>query len=219
MLAIPKSLVLVKVRCPNGQQTISLYAREHKARAGRVIPMANQPLELYLHGQSSKPRVVTADANEVLRDVLVRNAVIAEQAGDRGLLIFVGECEEAIAEDEAVENGNDTHAPVDITLTVEVLELKRHRHVHFHQCRYVAVSVNFNGATKQRKFSPATTVGIVARSARKKFRLDPVAAAEYVLRICKSTEQPRADKHLGELVKPTECSICFDLVKEVTPQG
>jgi hypothetical protein len=42
---------------------------------------------------------------------------------------------------------------------------------------------------------------------------------DYVLQIAGGTEQPRPDKHLGELVSGTTCALAFDLVKEVTPQG
>ncbi|MFZ3327502.1 MAG: hypothetical protein WA231_17175 [Methylocella sp.] len=82
------------------------------------------------------------------------------------------------------------------------------------------VEVNFGGKTKRHKFSPATTIAVVTEWARKKFpNLDAAAAAEYVLQICGTTAQPRSDEHLGELVAAATCSICFDLVKEVTPQG
>jgi hypothetical protein len=62
-------------------------------------------------------------------------------------------------------------------------------------------------------------VGTVAEWARKKFHLDAATAHEYVLQLCNTTDQPRPDKHLGELVDAPQCSICFNLVKEVTPQG
>ncbi|MGB8840128.1 MAG: hypothetical protein WCC64_03570, partial [Aliidongia sp.] len=95
-----------------------------------------------------------------------------------------------------------------------------HRHVHCHHCWHVVVEVNFGGKTKRHKFSPATTIAVVTEWARKKFpNLDAAAAAEYVLQICGTTAQPRSDEHLGELVAAATCSICFDLVKEVTPQG
>jgi hypothetical protein len=85
---------------------------------------------------------------------------------------------------------------------------------------HVAVELNFGGKTKRRRFSPATTVGVVTEWARKKFRnLDPAAVAEYVSEICGTSTQPRPTEHLGELVCATTCSICFNLVKEVTPQG
>ena len=124
-----------------------------------------------------------------------------------------------MSEPDETEDGEDEHAPVDVTLTLEVLELKRHRHMHVHRCRHVAVEVNFSGRTKRRKFSPAATIGVVTQWARKKFQLDPAAAAEYVLQLCSSTEQPRPDEHLGELVEPPKCSICFDLVKESHAAG
>ena len=179
--------------------------------------MTTQDLEIYLHDQSGRARVIAARTDEILRDVLTRYEVLEKHDGN--VLVFVGECEEAIAEADEVEGGIDRHEPVDLSLTLEVLELKRHRHIHVHRCRHVAVAVNFGNLTKHHKFSPATTVGTVTRWARKKFRLDTAAASEYVLRICDSSDQPRPDKHLGELAKPTACSICFDLVKEITPQG
>jgi hypothetical protein len=58
----------------------------------------------------------------------------------------------------------------------------------------------------------------VTKWARRKFRIDNAVASEYVLQICGTTEVPRSDVHLGELVK-NKCSLCFHLVKEVTPQG
>lgn len=92
--------------------------------------------------------------------------------------------------------------------------------MHCHHCWHVVVEVNFGGKTKRHKFSPATTIAVVTEWARKKFpNLDAAAAAEYVLQICGTTAQPRSDEHLGELVAAATCSICFDLVKEVTPQG
>lgn len=178
--------------------------------------MENEEIELFAHGEGGRPRVVPARRAETLRTVLGR---FEEVGGGDEILVFVGECEEALAEGDEVEDGADGHAPVDIDLTVEVLEIERHRHIHCHRCRHVAVEVNFGGAAKRHRFSPATTVGVAARWARRKFRLDPASAAEYVLQLCNSTTQPRAGEHLGELVKAPMCSICFDLVKEITPQG
>jgi len=179
--------------------------------------MAHEELELFVHGHGAKPRVVKVSTGEVLRDVLIRFEIIKE--GQDDVLVFIGECEEALFEPDEIEDGVDKHAPVDVALTIEVLELKRHHHIHVHKCRHVAVEVNFSGKAKRRRFSPATTVGTVAHWARKKFHLDKAAAAEYVLQLRNSTERPRPDKHLGELVEPHKCAICFDLVKEVTPQG
>jgi hypothetical protein len=178
--------------------------------------MTNGELELFVHGQGVKPKVVVASLGDTLRDVLIRVEAIERTGPD--VFVFVGECEEALIEPED-SDGVDQDAPVDINITLEALEIKRHRHVHYHRCRHVAVEVNFGGDTKHRKFSPATTIGVVTQWARKKFRLDGAAAAEYVLQICKSTDQPRSDEHLGELVEAPKCSICFDLVKEITPQG
>jgi hypothetical protein len=179
--------------------------------------MAGQELELFVHVQGAKPQVVVASSGDTLRDVLTRAGVIKE--GQHDILVFVGESGEALGEADDVEDGADQQAPVDLSLTLEKLDVGKHRHVHIHRCRHVAVEVNFGGKTKRRKFAPAATIGVVTQWARKKLDLDPAAAAEYVLRLCNSTEHPRADVPLGDLVQAPKCSICFDLVKEVTPQG
>jgi hypothetical protein len=172
-------------------------------------------LEIFLHG-ADKPQVVTAGSGDVLHDVLVKAGVLRE--GDKEVFVFVGECDDALNHGGDSDDGEDDHKPVELHLTLEVLDLRRHRHVHVHRCRRIAVEVNFGGKSKKHKFSPAATVGTVTEWARRKFRLDPASASEYVLQICNTTEQPRSDVHLGQLVK-AECALCFDLVKEVTPQG
>lgn len=179
--------------------------------------MATGELEIFVHGQGVKPQVIVAALTDTLRDVLARSGVVRE--GQHDIFVFVGESDEALHETTDSSPGAETQAPVDANWTLERLDLRRHRHVHCHRCRHVVVDVNFGGHTKGRKFSPAATVGVVTRWARRVLHLDPAAAAEYVLRLCGSTEQPRPDKHLGELVHGATCSLCFDLVKEVTPQG
>src|ERR1051326_1175889 len=116
--------------------------------------MILQETELFLHGQGAKPRSILAAMNEPLHETLARVGVLKENAGE--IFVFLGECEEALGEPDEVEDGCDTHAPVDINLTVEVLEIERHRHVHCHTCRHVGVDVTFNGKTKRHKFSPST---------------------------------------------------------------
>lgn len=179
--------------------------------------MTGEAIELFIHSQGAKPKAAVAGSHEVLRDVLVRAEVITE--GQQELLVFVGEWEEALSEASEIENGEDSHAPVDVSLTIEALELDRHHHLHVHRCKRVAVEVRFNGVTKRHRFSPATTIAVVTQWARKKFNLDPAAGADYVLEICDTTKHPRPNEHLGELVEPPMCAICFKLVREITPQG
>lgn len=178
--------------------------------------MAAKQLEIFLHGAGPKPKVVETASTDILMEVLVRVGAATPGAAD--ILVFVGEWDEALQEPEDVEDGADQHAPADVTKSLEDLALERHRHVHVHRCRHIAVKVNFM-KTKHHRFSPAATVATATAWARKKFHIDPATASEYVLQFCSNTKQPRADEHLGELVGAGDCSLCFDLVKEVTPQG
>ena len=179
--------------------------------------MESQEIEHFVHAPGGKPKVAVAAAEDTLRDVLIRLEVIRDEPD--GLHIFVGECVEALNEADEIDNGADEQATVDVSLTLAVLEIHRHRHVHVHRCRHVAVDVNFGGKTKRHRFSPNTTVGVATDWARRKFHLDPAVANEYVLQLCGSLVQPRSDEHLGDLVQGEACSICFDLVKELTPKG
>lgn len=179
--------------------------------------MNDSGLQVFLHAQGAKPRAIMATGGETLRELLARADIKLD--GAEMPFAFIGECEEALGEALEIEDGVDEHAPVAIELTLETVDLKRHRHVHVHHCKRVAVDVHFGGKTKHHKFSPATTVETATKWATTKLRLDPAAAAEYVLQFCDSTDQPRPDKHLGELVDGASCALCFDLVKEVTPQG
>ena len=70
--------------------------------------MVNEELELFIHGQGAKPKVVVATPGEVLRDVLIRLEIIKQ--GQDDILVFVGECEEALNEPDETEDGKDEHA-------------------------------------------------------------------------------------------------------------
>lgn len=177
--------------------------------------MTNKVRELFVHCQDAKPQVIYAGLEEKLLDVLDHAGVVFEREDD--LHVFVGESDEALRKPDDTEDRADDHGPVDVTLLIDKLD-PLHQHIHCYACRQVAVDVNFGNQIEQRKFSPATTVGVVTTWACRKFHLDDAAASDCVLRICGTGEQPRADKYLGELVLKS-CSLCFDLVKELTPQG
>ena len=117
------------------------------------------------------------------------------------------------------ENGADTHVPADLDRTVDDLDLDKHRHIHCHCCPEVETTVHFSGKELNRKFSPATTIEVATRWSRMNLRLDAAAASEFVLQLSGTMEQPRPSQHLGELVQGGECTLSFELVKEMTPQG
>jgi len=172
-------------------------------------------IEVFIHSQGAKPKKITAETHERLHDVL-------SQAGLPGLgdLVFLGESSEALDEADDVDNGEDSHEPVNAELTLEHLHLRDHGgHVHSHKCRRIMVTVNYGGGSKHHKFSPATTIEVVTRWAKKKFKLDDQAAADLVLQITGTKDIPRANQHLGEIVASGRCDVSFDLVKETTPQG
>lgn len=179
--------------------------------------MTENVFDVFLHRDGEDPCVARAKTGETLENFLARAGITA--GGDDEVFVFVGECEEALRAPDDEEDGEDGHEPEPPDKTVDAVDLRHRRHIHCHRCRRVGVEVHFSGRTVRRKVSPATTVGVITEWARRRFRLDPESAAEYVLQICESDKQPRTDEHVGELVTAPECAVCFDLVKEMTPQG
>ena len=177
--------------------------------------MTNPVRELFLHCHDAKPQIIQAALDESLLDLLGRVGVLREPQS--APLVFLGESDEALHKPDDPEDRADDHGPVDTKLPIKDLD-PRHRHIHCYYCPIVEVAVNFLDRTEERKFSPVTTVGVLTTWACRKLRLDDAAAADCVLRICGTNEQPRPDRYLGEVARK-DCSLCFDLVKELTPQG
>lgn len=172
--------------------------------------MTTEQLDVFVHCYGTKPKKLTAEPHERLRDILTKGGCSADN------LVFVGEWNEALAE---VEGGEDSHEPVDPDRVIRDLEIRNHEHIHCHKCKRIDVEINYGSGTKRHKFSPATTIDVVTQWAKKKFMLDDASAGDLVLQKCGTKEHPRPNQHLGEVVDPVNCKICLDLVKEVTPQG
>ena len=179
--------------------------------------MPANELEVFVHLPGKRPQVVTTEPEVTLRALLSEHGVEIDGAG--GILVFVGECDDALKAPEGVENGADAHVPADVDRTLDDLDLEKRRHIHCHRCPEVDTTVLFSDKVLNRKFSPATTIEVATRWSRMNLRLDPAAASEFVLRLSGTTDQPRPSQHLGELVQGDECSLSFELVKEMTPQG
>lgn len=174
--------------------------------------MNKDTVEFFLHG-NGKPQVQSGLEGETLRDVLARIDALPRD----GELVFVGEPDDALPNDES-DSEEDGQAPADLGATLGVLRVREMRHVHTRAVRRIEVTVNFNGKHRNRKFSPAATVARVLTWAKKRFKIDGTAGADYVLQLLPEKTVPRPEEHLGDL-KPGSKSLEFDLVREVTPQG
>ena len=177
--------------------------------------MPANELEIFLHLPGKGPQVILSKPEEALGTLLSRFGI--ENYGE--VFVFVGECEDALKAPESVENGADAHTPANFDRTLDELEMEKHRHIHCHNCPEINTTVHFSGKTLNRKFSSAATIEVATKWARMNLRLDQAAASEFVLRVSGTENQPRQSQHLGELVKGGECSVSFELVKELTPQG
>lgn len=94
-----------------------------------------------------------------------------------------------------------------------------HAHVVMHSCRQIAVTVQYQSRSIERRFSPARTVADVRSWAIRRLGLhDEAANDKLVLEICDSDRRPRPDVRIGTLTGRI-CSLCFDLVPEKIVEG
>ena len=72
--------------------------------------------------------------------------------------------------------------------------------IHVHRCRHILAAINFNGDTVRHRFGPGTTVARARTwAAERQFGMTPLEAAEHVLQISGTQDQPAPGVHLGAL--------------------
>jgi len=113
----------------------------------------------------------------------------------------------------------DQDEPLAEAATLESLAGKHGVRLHVHRCRRVAVKVTYSGRTVDRVFGPGATVGAVKHWAAKELGIPKEDAAELILQIAGTQEQPDVDTHIGALAACPACTIAFDLVPNPRIQG
>ena len=117
-----------------------------------------------------------------------------------------------------VEN---TDVSVELDLKIDEVGLTARSRVHIHRCKSVEVTVNYNQDQKKGFFPPSATVDWVKEWAvgKDQYDMSPVDAAEHVLKVCNSGDQPDGEVHIGTLVKFPDGTLCFDLVAKQRVEG
>lgn len=113
----------------------------------------------------------------------------------------------------------DSDEPVADSATVESLAGKHGVRLHVHRCLRVGVKVAYSGRTVERVFGPGRTVGSVKNWAAKELGIPKEDAAELILQIAGTKDQPDVDVHIGTLAACPACVIAFDLVPNPRIQG
>lgn len=115
-----------------------------------------------------------------------------------------------------LEDGDE---PLEDTATLESQPSKHGVRLHVHRCRRVAVNVKYSDRTMEHAFAPGVTVGTVKSLAAKQFGITKEDAAELILQIAGTKEQPDVDVHIGTLATCPACAIALDLVPNSRIQG
>lgn len=151
-------------------------------------------MDLYVHEQGTE---------EIRRVSIAPTAPVRELADGEGIEVW----------------SEDTEDPLDRDTTVAEAGLADRAHVHRSRCRRVAVTVRFNGESRDRKFSPAVTVERVFRWAvgPQGFDLPPDQRAKHTLGVTGSGVEADRDAHVGSLA--TDCAVSFDLAPKARYAG
>lgn len=167
--------------------------------------MSDQMIEIFIQGEEiDQITLIRVPRSATVHEVILKAKTECGMVAREGEII-------ALIEDEDKE----------IVLDAKLIEVGiGHRHrLHFHRCRRVEVSVNFNGTTNKRPFSPSATVAKIKGWADDEFGLKGVDATEHALQICGTNKRPDLDVHVGSLVQFPNCQICFDLVPKKRVEG
>ena len=123
------------------------------------------------------------------------------------------------ASDQAAVFLEDQDEPLADGVTVESLAGKHGVRLHVHRCRRVSTSVTYANRVVEGGFGPSRTVGAVKKWAGKEFGISKEDAAELILQIAATHEQPDVDVHIGTLAAYPSCTVAFDLVPNPRIQG
>lgn len=167
--------------------------------------MSENMIELFVQGEEiGEVALIRVPHDATVREVILKTKTeCGIEASEEEIIVLIEDQDEEIVLDAKL---------------IEIGIGHRHR-VHLHRCRRVEVSVNFNGATKKRPFSPSTTIVKIKRWADDEFGLKGVDATEHALQICETNKRPDLDTHVGSLVQYPHCEICFDLVPKKRVEG
>jgi hypothetical protein len=129
-------------------------------------------------------------------------ALIPEHARHGDIRIFVEDVDEAV-DGKRVADLKHGHAV----------------HVHVSRCHLVHASVRYAGKTITHDFGPSATIRRVKKWAGETLGISEHDAAELVLQLAGSTDQPAPDKHLGVYAHCPACAVIFDLVATYRVNG
>ena len=152
--------------------------------------------------------------------------IYIHRPGDEHMTLRVVESATTVREAVTLANGEtvwieDTDVVVDMDRTLKDAGIGDRCHVHVNRCNRVEVDVTFNGAEKDHKFAPATTIGRVFEWATGKqgFNLSKEDRVEHTLQLCRTNIWPRRTEHIGSFVTPDDCKVCFELVPKHRFEG
>ena len=168
---------------------------------------ASDQIELFIQGEGiPKITLIKMDPKDTVADIVK----IAREHGlsvpeDAELCVFI----------------ENTDVTLELDKNVDEADLTPRSRVHIHRCKSVEVTVNYNQDQKKGFFAPSATVDRVKEWATGKdqYNLSPVDAAEHVLKVCNSGDQPDEEVHIGTLVKFPDGTLCLDLVAKQRVEG
>ena len=164
-------------------------------------------IELFLQGEGiPKITLVKVHPKDMLADIV-------KVACEHGLSIP--------ADSEVFIFVENMDGPLELNVKIDEAGLTSRSRVHIHRCKEVEVTINYGRDQKKGFFPPSATIDWVKEWAvgKGQYDMSPVDAAEHVLKVCNSGDQPDEDVHIGTLAEFPDGTLCFDLVPKQRVEG
>lgn len=163
----------------------------------------NKEIEIYLHG----PGTIEEKLVKIPEDATVRELI---EAAKRSGFPF---------EEGWVLVLEDEDEPLEPDARLRDTKVKNKHHVSCHTCRKIEVTVNFNGITRQRKFTPSRKVKGVLKWALGVFELAGADTENKELRLGGTQGRVlQSQQHIGSFVQGN-CSLELYLTGIVEVNG
>lgn len=167
-------------------------------------------IDVLLHAPGKGARNVKAQRTTTVGELMGREGLATDE-----LLAF-----DDVSDDDDGTDDDVNLAPIAADVALGKLAAGRTATIHCHRCRQVAISVNYQSQTLERRFPPSARVRRVLRWAKRKLRLTDADADNLALFLCGATDDPvREGVHVGDLTSGRDCDVCFVLSKDRNIEG
>jgi len=162
-------------------------------------------IELFIHtAHSAEPKMVSFDETATVAELVAELQRDSNIANEEEIFLFLDNHDDPIEHNQRLCDRGVAHRQL----------------LHCHCCRRVDVKVHYNGATKERAFSPSSRISRILKWAAGAFGLAGADAQGLELRLqCDANNPLPTDSHIGCYTHRGSCAVDLCLVPKIRVEG